>query len=91
MLPDAVRSGDIAKIINLKQQRPLTNQEKFYVLEHCFVPHSGYNFPCRTISGCNQHFQPNWLSKYNGLVYSESTDGGYCKNIVLCLQGVALL
>ena len=82
-LPADVRSGDLAKIVDLQQHRPLTNQERMYVLEHSFVPHSGYNFPIRTINGCKRHFQPKWLEKYNGLVYSESIDGGYCKYCAL--------
>lgn len=82
-LPTDVRSGDLAKIVDLQQHRPLTNQERMYVLEHSFVPHSGYNFPIRTINGCKRHFQPKWLEKYNGLVYSESIDGGYCKYCAL--------
>ena len=68
-LPADIRSGDLAKIIDLQQHRPLTNQERMYVLEHSFVPHLGYNFPIRTINGCKQYFQPKWLEKYNGLVY----------------------
>ena len=79
----AVKSGDLACIVNLKEQRPLTGQEKLYVLDHSFMPHSRYNFPSRTINGCKRHFQSKWLSTYNGLVYSESTNGGYCKYCVL--------
>ena len=75
----AVKSGDLAHIVNLKEQRPLTDQEKLYVLDQ----HSGYKFPSRTINECKRHFQRKWLSMYNGLVYSESTNGGYCKYCVL--------
>ena len=78
-----VRSGDLAKIVHLKGQRPLTNQEKMYILEHCFVPRTGYNFPNRIINGCKRQFHHKWLEKYNGLAYSESADGGYCKYCVL--------
>ena len=77
-----IRSGDLAKIVSLQQHRPLTNQERMYVIEHSFVPHSGYNFPNRTTNGCKRHFQHKWLEK-NGLVYSESADGGYCKYCLL--------
>ena len=28
-------------------------------------------------------FQRKWLDEYNGLVYSVSDDGGYCKFCVL--------
>ena len=79
----AVKSGDLASIVNLKEQRPLTDQDKLYALDNNFMPHSRYNFPSRTINGCKRHFQSKWLSTYNGLVYSESTNGGYCKYCVL--------
>ncbi len=78
-----VRSGDLAKIITIKQHRPLTEQEKYYILDHCFIPHSTYSFVNREINGVKRRFQMCWLCKYNGLVYSESTNGGYCKYCVL--------
>ena len=78
-----IKSGDLAKVIAIKQHRPLTDQEKFYMLEHSFSPPSGYSFPCQIINGVKRHFQHRWLSKYNGLVYSKSTDGGYCKYCAL--------
>lgn len=77
----AVESGDLNKVLQLKQS--LTDQEKLFLLEHSFVPCPGYNFPTRIISGCKRHFQDNWLLKYNGLVYSESANGGFCKYCVL--------
>ena len=83
----AVESGDINRVLLLKQQRSPTDQEKLSVLEHSFVPPPGYHFPTRIISGCKRHFQNSWLSKYNGLVYSESTDGGFCKFCVLFGKG----
>ena len=67
----------------VKQHRSLTSQERMHVLEHSFMPYLGYKFPHRTINGCKRRFQPKWLEKYNGLVYSESADGGYCKYCVL--------
>ena len=79
----AVKSGDLASIVNLKEQLHLTDQEKFYVLDHSFMPHSGYNCPSHTINECKRHLQRRWLSTYNGFVYSESTNGGYCKYCVL--------
>ena len=56
-----VKSGDLAKIIAIKQHRSLTDQEKFYTLEHSFSPPSGYSFPCRIINGVKRHFQHCWL------------------------------
>lgn len=61
----------------------MTVARKFYTLEHSSSPSSGYSFPCRIINGVKRHFQHSWLSKYNGLVYSKSTDGGYCKYCAL--------
>lgn len=78
-----IKSGDLAKVIAIKQHWPLIDQEKFYTLEHSFSSPSGYSFPCRIINGVKRHFQHRWLSKYNGLVYSESTDGEYCKYCAL--------
>ena len=82
-LHPAVSSGDLSLVQALKQGRCLTDKERHYLMEHSFVPHTGYNFPSRTISGSVRHFQHRWLTKYNGLVYSESTDGGFCKFCVL--------
>ena len=40
-------------------------------------------FPSGVINGVKRHFQFNWLGKYNGLVYSETEDGGFCKFCML--------
>ena len=56
----------------LKSNRILTENEKFFLLTN---PPRNFNFPCRLIGG---HFQWNWLGKFNGLVYSEYDNGGYC-------------
>ena len=81
--PD-ISSGDIGKVVNLKSMGYfLSDYEKDYLLKNSFVPCSGYQFPVRSISGINHRFQHNWLSKYNGLVFSESENGGFCKFCVL--------
>ena len=36
----------------------------------------------RSLTDKEKHFQSGWLTKYNGLVYSESADGGFCKYCV---------
>ena len=41
------------------------------------------NFPAHGYGDRQRHFQGSWLDKYNGLVYSESDDGGYCKFCVV--------
>ena len=83
----AVQSGDLNQVVILKQQRTFTDQEKLGVLEHSFVPPRGYTYPTRIINGCKRHFQSSWLSNYNGLVYSESADGGFCKYCVAFAKG----
>ena len=77
----AVESGDINKVLQHKQS--LTDREKLFLLEHSFVPFPHYSFPVRIISGCKRYFQYSWLHKHNGLVYSESANGGFCKYCVL--------
>ena len=47
------------------------------------MPSSSYSFPACDISGRQRPFQHSWLSKYNGLCYSVTDDGGYCKFCVL--------
>ena len=78
-----VMSGDPANVLSVVKKRPLTDQETMYLLEDSFNSHPRYKFPSRFISGSIRHFQRSWLDKYNGLVYSESTDGGYCKYCIL--------
>ena len=53
------------------------------MLKQHFVPSRNYKFPTRSFHGHCRHFQQRWLEQYNGLVYSESEDGGYCKFCVL--------
>ena len=48
-------------------------------MEHSFVPPPEYEFPVQVIGGVARRFQHKWLKKFNGLVYSESANGGFCK------------
>ena len=82
----AVSSGDFDRVVHLKAERELTDSEKFYLLNHHFVPRIGYQFPSHTFGKQSRRFQKQWLSNYNGLVYSEVADGGYCKYCVLFAQ-----
>ena len=82
-LDPAVCSGDFGQVVLLKARRNLTDHEKFMLLTKHFVPPHSYKFPARFVSGRNRHFQHNWLEQHNGLVYSESDDGGFCKYCVL--------
>ena len=79
----AVCSGDFGKVVKLKANRSLSDNEKLALLKHCFVPSPGYTFPTREISGRQRSFQHSWLGRYNGLCYSVSENGGYCKFCVL--------
>ena len=53
------------------------------MLKEHFVPAPDYVFPARIFQGIARHFQHSWLTKYPGLVYSASEDGGFCKYCVL--------
>ena len=79
----AVRSGDLGQIVQLQKHRRLTECEKMFVLKHCYVPPQNYKFPITIISGRRRHFQNTWLHKYDGLAYSESENGGFCKYCVV--------
>ena len=82
-LDPAVLSGDFKRAVQLKQSRALSNSEKYYLLTNHFVPPHNYKFPSHDYGKQKRHFQFSWLSKFNGLVYSELDDGGYCKYCVL--------
>ncbi len=78
-----IQSGYFGQIVKLKTQRSLTEDEKYYLMNNHFVPSKRYNFPACGFGDHQRHFQGSWLDKYNGLVCSESDDGGYCKFCVL--------
>ena len=61
--------------MQLKASRKLTDH---HLLTEHFIP-------AHFVSGRNKHFQHSWLEQHNGLVYSESEDGGYCKYCVVLL------
>ena len=82
-LNPAVSSGDFKRVVELMQQRALSNEEKYYLLTNHFFPNRAYKFPSYEYGKQKRSFQHNWLSRYNGLVYSESGKGGYCKYCVL--------
>ena len=69
----AVRSWRSWKVARLMSQRALTDQDKYFLLK----------FPLVSLGKQNHSFQHRWLSRYNGLVYSELNKRGYCKYYVL--------
>ena len=70
-----IQTGDFGKIVKLKAQRSLSEDEKYYLMKHHFVPSKRYNLPAHGYGNRRRHFQGSWIDKYNGLVYSESNDG----------------
>ena len=82
-LHPAVSSGDFKRVLELKKQRQLTNNEKYHLLIHHFKPSPAYQFPLLQCGNQKRSFQHSWLSRYNGLVYSELDKGGYCKYCIL--------
>jgi len=85
LLDPAVSREDFHQVVNYKnsRQRELTDHEKHYLLNHhqCYI-----QFPSHTFGKQKRHFQRSWLTKYKGLTYSKSVDGGYCKYCVLFAQ-----
>ena len=79
----AVSSGDFGRITELKKERALVDQEKYYLLKNHFRPNSPYRFPSRLYGSRHRSFQHSWLTQFNGLVYSEIDQGGYCKYCVM--------
>ena len=82
-LDPVVLSGDFKRVVQLKQSRALSNSEKYYLLTNHSVPPHNYKFPSHECGKQKRHFQLSWLSKFNGLVYSELDGGSYCKYCVL--------
>ena len=78
-----IQSGDFGQIVKLKAQRSLTEDEKYYLMKHHFVPSKRYNLPAHGYGDRQRHFQGSWIDKYNGVVYSASDDGWYCIFCVL--------
>lgn len=79
----ALSSGDFGQVVQVKTERKLTDDEKYYLLTSHFNPPSTYKFPSVIHGSQKRSFQHSWLTNYNGLVYSEIDQGGYCKYCVL--------
>lgn len=86
VLYPVVSSGDFSKVVVLKARRKVTDHKKLFLLTKDFIPPHNYKFPACFVSGHNRHFQQSWLDQHNGLVYSESENGGYCKYCALFSQ-----
>ena len=69
--------------MQLKQLRLLTDHEKYHLLTYHFKPSSTYQFLLLEYGKQKCSFQQSWLTRYNGLVYSEFDQGNYCKYCVL--------
>ena len=83
LLDHAVSSGDFRRVLDLKNQRNLTDNEKYHLLTSHFQPSSAYRFPLLQCGKQKHSFKHSWLSHHNGLVYSELDKGGYCKYYIL--------
>ena len=59
------------------------DHEKYHLLNNHFKPDHKYQFPLIQYGKQKRSFQHNWLTRFNGLVYSELDQGGYCKYCVL--------
>ena len=70
-------------IVYLKSSIQLTPDVKYYLHKHHFVQNKNHIFLVHSIGDPIRKFERKWLDEYNGLVYSVSDDGGYCKFCVL--------
>ena len=70
-------------MVHVKACCKLTDNEKYNLMKYHFVPARNYKFPSCSFNGHPHFFQINLLSQFDGLVYSESENGGYCKYCVL--------
>ena len=61
-LHPAISSGDFGRVVKLKTERNLTDNEKYVLLKKHFIPAASYH----SINGQKRSFQHSWLSKYNG-------------------------
>ena len=82
-LDPAISSGDFKRVLQLKKKRKLMDHEKYYLLINQFKPNHKYQFPLFQYGKQKRSFQHSWLTRFNGLVYSELDQGGYCKYCVL--------
>lgn len=72
--------------MQLKEEPTLTDQEeKYHLLTNHFRPSATYRFPSVVYGKKNSSFQHDWLRQYNGLVHSETEQGGYTANTLSCL------
>ena len=77
MNPD-IQSGDFGRILQLKSERQLTADEKYYLLKHHFVPDKNYSFSIYSIVITIGNFRENGLRIIMAL-FTLVDDGGYCK------------
>ena len=78
----AICSGYLGKVGQLKAQRSLMENENFFTQAPLCATQE-LQLPFCVFGDCQRHLQNTCLEKYNGLVYSESEDGDYCKFCVL--------
>ena len=62
-----------------------TDDKKYQLIVHHFVPVTTYKFPKDAKSG-RIVFQYRWLAKYPWLRYSEKADGVFCLGSILFFQ-----
>ena len=71
-----ILTGDFGKVVKLKSERSLTDNEMYVLLKKHFIPAATYKFPCRSINGQTRSFQHSWLSKYN--LYALNCNMYFC-------------
>ena len=83
--PIILQDDDIGYFVDYKrsggkiQQLTDIDQWKLKLLTAHFIPDEKYEFKASVSYNQNRKFQLQWLFRYNGLVYSKVSEGGYCK------------
>ena len=69
----------------VKDRHHLNEENRKMFLKHHFIPAPKYRFPRHydEKSGKSRSFQAEWLDQFHWLVYSKSSDGGFCMPCVL--------
>ena len=67
------------------------SNESGYFIKKLFRPNASYKFPTMEEYNKSRSFQHTWIKQYSWLSYSQSLNGGFCKNCFLFAKNRSLL
>jgi hypothetical protein len=74
--------NDIGNYISTTLNK-ITDQERYNILCHPWVPPVNFNFPLIAQANKNRSFKLHWINEYPWLSYSQKYGGGFCRVCVL--------